>query len=387
MPGGLGSYSYNVARSFHALGYKVYILGISGRDETLETEFCTLVHVRSGLRKLASITAFIMMHRLVARIIELIGDADQDVVIYGAGIWGHVGNLVKRKCRNDRARIRTLAAYFTTFLHEYAGQVKGAPAADYGIFYALSLRCLMLVIRLFHVPKEHAALRAIDRIVVHYDSSRDILLGEIARLAPGKIVKTPYFIDSYERTGNAEGLAKNARPRIVCICRQDPRKGMYTLLHAVRLLRDRNRDFDCVIAGTGPFLAPNRRLAARLGIADIVFFPGFISSVEETLATADIYAFPSVEEGSGAISLLEAMKSGLPIVTTRCDGIPEDFTDGETGLLVSPGDAVDFADKLDRLLADSTLRGAMGVKVRADYESRFTLDRMTDGIRDLVASF
>lgn len=387
MPGGLGSYSYNVARTFNKLDYKVYIVGISDKNEILETEFCTFIHVRSRLRKLASITAFIMMHSLEKKIRQIIAqEKPQEIIFYGAGIWGRVGNLVKRKTASTNIPIYTIAAYFTTFRHEYAGQLKGSPTADYGLGYNLAMKMLLFLINIFYVPKEHRTLRELDRIVVHYDSSRKILLDELPDLQPDKIVKTPYFIESYERKGVSEAPAKFDRKRVVCICRQDPRKGINTLLHAVKLLKAEGTEFDCVIAGTGPFLGPNRKLSRKLGVDDLVYFPGFISSIEEILASADIYAFPSVEEGSGAISLLEAMASGLPIVTTRCDGIPEDFIEEKTALLAEPGNVEAFADMLKRLLNDEVLCERLGNHVKEDYANRFTLDKMVIGIRELLSS-
>src|SRR5690606_20317497 len=113
-------------------------------------------------------------------------------------------------------------------------------------------------------------------------------------------------------------------------CRQDPRKGINTFLKALARLRDRGCPFQSIVAGSGVFLKANRRLAAHLGLQNQVSFPGFVPSVEEVLKHTDVYVLPSVEEGSGAISLLEAMRLGLAIVTTRCDGIPEDFVEGET---------------------------------------------------------
>ena len=388
MPGGLGSYSYNVAKSFFSLGYRVYVVGISDKDEVLESEFCTFVHVRSELRKLASVTAFIMMRQLVPRILNIMaGHEDSEFLFYGAGIWGRVGNLVKQEYPGNKSAIHTTAAYFTTFEHEYRGQVKGSPARDYGIFYNLMMKTLFGVIKVFYVPKEHKTLKEIDRIIVHYESSRQILVDEIPGLSPEKIIRIPYFIESYERKGVNVSVKKHTVSRIVCICRQDPRKGINSLLHAVAILKKENRIFDCVIAGSGPFLGPNRKLAVKLGISDIVHFPGFISSIEETLDAGDIYAFPSVEEGSGAISLLEAMKVGLPIVTTWCDGIPEDFIDGETALLAYPDDAGSFANRLRLLLDDVDLRKKMGKQVKQAYVDKFTLEGMTEGIRELSELF
>jgi glycosyltransferase involved in cell wall biosynthesis len=104
------------------------------------------------------------------------------------------------------------------------------------------------------------------------------------------------------------------------------------------------------------------------------------------LDQADIYVLPSVEEGSGAISLLEAMKKGIAIVTTLCDGIPEDFVPGETGLLVSPADPVAMADALQALLSDAPRRARLAQSARAEYAHRFSFEKMRAGIVQVLAA-
>lgn len=386
MTGGLGSYSYSIAESLAQLGYRVFVIGVSESDEIVKGDFCDFIHVRTPLRKLASVSAFLMMELLERRIVAIIEEyQNPEVLIFGAGIWGSVGNRVKRSRRD--CRIHSVAAYFTTFEHEYAGQKAGCPARDYGSPRAIAVGLLHRIVQAFYVPKEHETLRQLDLVIVHYESTRRILLAEVPGLDPGRIVKIPYYVNHFARKGELERVGARVKSkRICCICRQDPRKGINTLLHALRLLMDRGFDFECLIAGNGPFRKVNERLARELCIEDRVSFPGFVSSVEDTLKTADIYAFPSVEEGSGAISLLEAMEAGLPIVTTYCDGIPEDFTHGVNGLLVPPGNAGAMAEALARLLMDEALAAALGSRVGADYRQRFTREGMTQGLAELMVS-
>jgi len=224
---------------------------------------------------------------------------------------------------------------------------------------------------------------------VHYESTREILLSEVSGLSPDRLAKIPYYIDLYDRSSesSSEGPvpADSAVPTVSVICRQDPRKGINSFLKAVAILKlERKLQFNCLLAGNGIFLEHNRRLAARLGIADQVSFLGFVDSVEEILERTDIYVLPSLEEGSGAISLLEAMKKGVAIVTTQCDGIPEDFVNGSTGLLVPPGDERALAQALERLILDRKLRETLAAKVREDYQVRFTFAKMQAGLLSVL---
>jgi glycosyltransferase involved in cell wall biosynthesis len=135
------------------------------------------------------------------------------------------------------------------------------------------------------------------------------------------------------------------------------------------------------------FLRQNKRLAERLGLSEFVTFPGFVDSVDALLDHTDIYVLPSVEEGSGAISLLEAMKKGTAILTTLCDGIPEDFINNVTGILVPAGDHLEMARALERLVTDGELRTRLAVNVREDYGKRFTFTRMKNGLQELLNSW
>ena len=84
----------------------------------------------------------------------------------------------------------------------------------------------------------------------------------------------------------------------------------------------------------------------------------------EMLARSAVFAFPS-EIDKSPYSVLEAMFAGLPVVSTPVGGIPEMVLDGETGILVPPGDDVAIGEAIERLLRDDDLRRRMG---RAGYE-------------------
>ena len=100
--------------------------------------------------------------------------------------------------------VKTLVGYFTTHRHEYRGHVKGSPAADYGLVQATKIRLAYLFARIVYSPVERRMLTRADRVIVHYDSTRAILLAEFPGLQPEKVVKIPYYIDLYERDSDIE---------------------------------------------------------------------------------------------------------------------------------------------------------------------------------------
>jgi glycosyltransferase involved in cell wall biosynthesis len=312
-------------------------------------------------------------------------------VTYSAGIWGIAGVRLKKRLSHGNLPVKTLIGYFTTHRHEYRGHIIGSPAADYGYVEATKIRLAYLFARIVYSPVERRMLTRADRVVVHYDSTRDILLAEFPGLQPEKVVKVPYYIDLYERDSDIDAaghlVSGDGVPTVTVLCRQDPRKGINVFLKAIRIVRNSGLSFRCIIAGSGVFLRQNKRLAERLGLNDLVTFPGFVDSVDKLLDHTDIYVLPSVEEGSGAISLLEAMKKGTAILTTLCDGIPEDFLNNVTGILVPAGDHYEMARALERLLTDGELRKRLAVNVREDYRKRFTFARMKNGLQQLLNSW
>src|SRR5207244_9095490 len=95
------------------------------------------------------------------------------------------------------------------------------------------------------------------------------------------------------------------------------------------------------------------------GLGSRVRFHGSLTEPEvaQKLDEADLFVLPSIVERSGdtegiPVALMEAMAAGVPVVTSRITGIPELVRDGETGMLVAPGDASDLADKMAALLED-----------------------------------
>jgi glycosyltransferase involved in cell wall biosynthesis len=134
------------------------------------------------------------------------------------------------------------------------------------------------------------------------------------------------------------------------------RKGGLVLLEALRLVRRRLPKARLLVAG-----APVPE-SAPAGVA----FLGPVSPEElpALLAQSTVFALPTLQEPFG-LAFLDAMACGLPCVGTRIEAVPEIVRDGETGLLVPPGDPVALADALERLLSDPTRARAMGARGRA----------------------
>jgi glycosyltransferase involved in cell wall biosynthesis len=95
------------------------------------------------------------------------------------------------------------------------------------------------------------------------------------------------------------------------------------------------------------------------------------------LQELDLFVLPSLWEGFGLV-LLEAMAAARPVVASSIGPVPEIVLDGETGLLVPPGDADRLADAIVRVLADRALGERLGRAGRARVQQTFALDDMVD---------
>ncbi|MEJ2459321.1 MAG: glycosyltransferase [Novosphingobium sp.] len=103
------------------------------------------------------------------------------------------------------------------------------------------------------------------------------------------------------------------------------------------------------IAGEGPERTALEQLAAKLGIADRVRFPGYLASIDPLLAEADVFVLSSDYEGLPGV-VVEALAAGLPVLATDCCVSMSCLLDqGRTGLLVERGDEAQFADGLVRI--------------------------------------
>jgi glycosyltransferase involved in cell wall biosynthesis len=136
------------------------------------------------------------------------------------------------------------------------------------------------------------------------------------------------------------------------------------------------------LVGDGASLPAAKKLAEDLGIRDRVEFKGARGDVPEILAQTDVFVLASKTE-TLPISILEAMRAGLPVIASDVGGISEEVVDGETGLLVPVGSVEELSAALRRLLADKQLRIAMGNAGRRRFERVFHADTMIERTQTL----
>ncbi len=171
--------------------------------------------------------------------------------------------------------------------------------------------------------------------------------------------------------------------RLVMIARFEEPKDHETLFNALSNCIDLDWHLDLI--GSGPLEGSMRELAAKLGIIGRVSFLGLRTDIAELLARSQVFVLASRWEGFPR-SVLEAMRAGLPVITSKVGGVEEAVADGENGWVVPVGDAAELGDKVRRLMEDPVTRSRMGADSRLRYEQRFTFDQMLDKYLRLYAS-
>lgn len=395
--GGGSAYVRAHMRAALRAGYEPHVFCIDGRNGTSEESFGAVHHVvpaRPFRRALAAAAAgkpqgFLghwfggfafspynsVAHapRLTASVAAFLARRPGPHLIHGFYTWGCVGLDVRARLRRRGVECAVVNSIYTTARHEAEGKARGAGGAR--ALHRAMFRAERLWIESVVRRQERRAYRDARLVLVNYDSVRRRLLAEHGPGAETRMA--PYCAES-AFLDPAPGPVGAAPPPeealIVSVSRHDPRKGVDVLIRALAALRGRGVRFRACIVSGGPLLASHRRLVEQLGLADAATLTGWVEDPRPYFRRAGIFVLPSLQEGSGSLSLLEAMQAGAAIVASNVDGIPEDVADGEGALLVAPGDADALSHTLERAIASPELRLALGRNARAAYAARFSPD-------------
>jgi ADP-heptose:LPS heptosyltransferase/glycosyltransferase involved in cell wall biosynthesis len=153
-------------------------------------------------------------------------------------------------------------------------------------------------------------------------------------------------------------------------------KGLEFLIRAVGHLKDRKIKL-MVVGGGKP--APYEHLANELGVIDKVIFTGVANKISEFYKAGDIFIYPTFYDPF-ANTCLEAMACGLPVITSRINGVAEILADHESGLVLeNPSDDKEIAEKIEMLLDDELLRKKIA-KNSIELSKKYTMANNTKKI-------
>jgi glycosyltransferase involved in cell wall biosynthesis len=163
-------------------------------------------------------------------------------------------------------------------------------------------------------------------------------------------------------------------------------KDHHTLMQAIKVIKEQIKaDIKVVLVGTGPDWEEAKQTAKDLSILANVEFVGDRLDVPDLLAQSQVFVLSTHYEGF-PISVLEAMRAGLPVIATKVNGVSEQVVDGVTGLLVPHLDVYSLVSAIVTLMDNPVMRESMGAEGAKKLAQQFSLDRMSARIDTLYQS-
>lgn len=211
---------------------------------------------------------------------------------------------------------------------------------------------------------------AIDRLIFVSALARDAFLSSSPVIDKTKIMvihNSVVIPSECEVRGKDEG-----KSLLLFTGRLSQEKGMEVLLKAFARLDDNNVCLRVCGTGSEQYVRSLRQLATDLGVANRVEWRGFVENVYNEIAEATVCVAPSVWQEPFGLTIIEFMSQGRPVVTTSNGAQSEIITDGEDGVLVSPGSVDELTTALQQLLNDAHLRRRIGDNARITFQERFT---------------
>jgi glycosyltransferase involved in cell wall biosynthesis len=160
-----------------------------------------------------------------------------------------------------------------------------------------------------------------------------------------------------------------------------PNKGYTYALEAMALLKH-HADIRYAVIGTGELYQQLVQQAEKLGIADRVFWLGFVENAAQYLKAFDLFLLASQKEGLPFV-LLEAGIAGLPVITTGVGGVGDIVEDMSSGIVIQPGRPKEIASAIEFMMTHPTLRRDYTKKLSDRVHEFFTLDTMMPALIEL----
>ncbi|MBI5154288.1 glycosyltransferase family 4 protein [Candidatus Poribacteria bacterium] len=236
--------------------------------------------------------------------------------------------------------------------------------------------------------RKYLDLSSATGVVTMSEHSKGLLV-ELG-LEANRIHVVPYGVDV---PGSPCTPARAGRLRCIAVGRMVPKKSPLDLLRSFRKAHEAlGGDLELDIVGDGPLLDDAKSFVREAGLVANVRLHGGQPSpfVQNLLRSANVFLQHSrVDPGSGdteglPVAIIEAMALGLPVVSTRHAGIPEEVAEGESGFLVDEGDWAGMAEAIVRLGEDESLRRRIGLAAHARALERFSWRRERDTLLEVL---
>jgi glycosyltransferase involved in cell wall biosynthesis len=227
---------------------------------------------------------------------------------------------------------------------------------------------------------EERMLERSNRIIAVSDFTRRELL-QYYKVNESKIrvihngVDVDKFKPAADKVKAKEELGFNPEDKaILSVGRLYARKGLFTLIESMVLVKRKFKNAKFIIAGKGLSNEMKKLVSygTKLGVKDNIVFTGYFpdKKLPRLYQAADLFAFSTFYENL-PFAVLEALSTGLPVVTTNVGGIPEMIDSGKNGFLVEPANSRELADRILFYLEHPAEASEMGLRARETIENHF----------------
>jgi glycosyltransferase involved in cell wall biosynthesis len=247
-------------------------------------------------------------------------------------------------------------------------------------------------------PKRDPLHRLVWKRVSWVVASTEEIGNQVIRntgMSPDRVQVLPHGIDS-DRLKPSPQLREKLRRKygisaqqfaIGVVGRLDPKKGQDVFLESLSFLKSPNPVLGVLIGeetrGEPGYRRVLEDLVQSLNLQNKIRFLGFIEDQLELYPMLDLLLLPSRKETFGMV-LIEAMAFELPVIASNTGGVPEIVMDGETGILVPPGDSQAMAAAIEKIISERELLREMGCKGRVRAIERFQLKDHIDRLEALL---
>jgi colanic acid/amylovoran biosynthesis glycosyltransferase len=254
-----------------------------------------------------------------------------------------------------------------------------------GIPFSISCHAHDILITQLMLATKFRAARFVRAIS---EFNANFLRRKLGEDACSRLVVLHCGVDTEHRI--ARSASEGGDCRILFVGSLEPRKGVDVLLSALATLKDQQA-WSCRIVGSGKLHEPLEAMARQLGLDKRVTFLGGQSADQVARLQADshLQVVPSIPGASGRnegipVVIMEALNQGCPVIASRLTGIPELVRDGDTGLLVEPGNVDQLARAIRRTIDNRPEALGMAERGQALVSAEFSLQSNVRRLLDLM---
>lgn len=396
--GGGPTYVKAWARAAREVGLDPVFFSIKPRSwgtQVQQTPLGTIYLVGSPLGSSPWTSAPLHGPLLRRAIVRHIRESPDTYVIHGFSGWANFSPRMQKKLRRLGSNVELVTTVWAAIGHEARAKL-ASEIVQNSARKRVSMKAAVHWNRWVTRRVMTRACEASRYVLLNYDSVAEQVgdecgvnlnirkIGYLSETAfDDQVINPATRIPDAQPPSDIAGIADLGVPMVLAMSRHDGRKGLDVLIRSLAVLQERGVEFVACIGGGGSLLAGHRDLVTSLGLNTRVILTGRVPQVLPYLKAADVFVLPSIEEGSGSVSVLEALQAGIAVVSTDVDGMTEDLTDSIDALLVAPSDEIALADAIQRLVEDPALRQQIALAGRDLFERKFSREQVLAEVSQL----